>query len=142
MSDELLKTLVPALGIAAFERRPDGSFGALAPLPRWFERLAGDGTFPFLGHILEEATRYWNKEEAKPREWGPCAEVDEAGHEFHYLVMALTVAGRKYLVFQLDRASDEMRQVLQKVRDQALAAEQRADADAAESRRKPKGDGA
>jgi hypothetical protein len=126
MSDELLKALMPALGLAVFVRRPDGSsFGPVAPLPRWFERLVGDGTFPFLGHILEEATRYWNKEDAKPREWGPCAEVDEAGHEFHYTVTAMTVEGRQYLVFQLDRVSDEMRQILQKVRDQALAAEQR-----------------
>jgi hypothetical protein len=124
MSDDLLKALLPALGIAAFERHIDGSFRALAPIPRWFERLAGDGTFPFLGHILEEAARYWNKGEAKPREWGPSAETDEAGREFHYMVTALYVSGRSVLIFTLDTASDRMRQVLQKVRDQALAAEQ------------------
>jgi hypothetical protein len=137
MSDDVLKALVPALGIAAFERREDGSFGAVAPLPRWFERLAGDGTFPFLGHILEEAGVYWNKKEGgKSHEWGPCAEVDEAGKEFHYTVTALTVAGRKYLVFRLDPGSDRMQQMLQKVRDQALAAEQQADAERAQSTRK------
>jgi hypothetical protein len=125
MSDDLLKSLLPALGIAAFERHVDGSFRALAPIPRWFERLAGDGTFPFLGHILEEATRYWNKGDAKPREWGPSVETDEGGREFHYLVAALTVSGRSVLIFSLDTASDRMRQMLQKVRDQALAAEQR-----------------
>ena len=124
MSDDLLKALLPALGIAAFERHIDGSFRALAPIPSWFERLAGDGTFPFLGHILEEAVRYWNKGEAKPRDWGPSAETDEAGHEFHYMVTALTVSGRSVLIFTLDSASDRLRQVLQRVRDQALAAEQ------------------
>ena len=124
MSDDLLKALFPALGMAAFERRADGSFSALAPLPRWFERLAGDGTFPFLGHILEEATWYWTKGGDKLREWGPCAETDEAG-EFHYMVTALTLSGRSVLVFSLDTASDRMREMLQKVRDQALAAEQR-----------------
>ena len=125
MSDELLKALLPALGMAAFERHVDGSFRALAPTPRWFERLAGDGTFPFLGHILEEATRHWNKgDAAKPREWGPSAETDEAGHEFHYIVTALTLSGRNVLIFSLDTASDRMQNVLQKVRDQALAAEQ------------------
>ena len=128
MSEDLLKELIPALGIAAFERQVDGSFRALAPIPRWFERLAGDGTFPFLGHILEEATRHWNKgDAANPREWGPSAETDEAGHEFHYIVTALTLSGRNVLIFSLDAASDRMRQVLQKVRDQALAAEQRED---------------
>lgn len=131
MSDELLKTLVPALGIAAFERRPDGSFGAVAPLPTWFERLVGDGTFPFLGHMLEEAGRYWNKGESGPRNWGPCAEVDEAGREFHYTVTAVTVAGRNYLLFQLDPGSDRLRITLQKVREQALVAEQREGSDAA-----------
>jgi len=126
MSDDLLKALLPALGLAAFERHVDGSFRALAPIPRWFERLAGDGTFPFLGHILEEATRHWNKgDAAKPREWGPSAETDEAGHEFHYMVTALTLSGRNVLIFSLDTASDRMRQVLQKVREQGLATEQR-----------------
>ena len=126
MSDELLKALLPALGMAAFERHVDGSFRALAPIPRWFERLAGDGTFPFLGHILEEAARHWNKgDAAKPREWGPSAETDEAGHEFHYMVTALTLSGRNVLIFSLDTASDRMRQVLQKVREQGLATEQR-----------------
>jgi hypothetical protein len=126
MSDELLKALLPALGMAAFERHVDGSFRALAPIPRWFERLAGDGTFPFLGHILEEATRHWNKgDAAKPREWGPSAETDETGREFHYMVTALTLSGRSVLIFSLDTASDRMQKVLQKVREQGLATEQR-----------------
>lgn len=127
MSDDVLKALLPALGMAAFERRADGSFAALAPLPRWFERIAGDGTFPFLGHILEEAAFYWNKGGDKLREWGPCAETDEAGREFHYMVTALTLSGRSVLVFALDTASDRIRGVLQKVRQQALSAEQRAE---------------
>ena len=136
MSDDLLKALLPALGIAAFERHMDGSFRALAPIPTWFERLAGDGTFPFLGHILEEATRHWNKgDAAKPREWGPSAETDETGHEFHYMVTALTLTGRSVLIFSLDTGSDRIRHVLQKVRDQALAAEQQADAEAARTRK-------
>jgi len=128
MSDDLLKELLPALGIAAFERHVDGSFRALTTIPRWFERLAGDGTFPFLGHILEEATRHWNKgDAAKPREWGPSAETDEAGHEFHYMVTALTLSGRHLLIFSLDTASDRLQKMMQKVREQALAAEQRED---------------
>jgi hypothetical protein len=125
MSDDLLKALIPALGMAAFERHMDGSFRALTPVPRWFERLAGDGTFPFLGHILEEATRHWNKGDATPRDWGPCAVTGEADQEFHYLVTALTVSGRNVLLFSLDSASDRLQQMLQRVRDEALAREQR-----------------
>ena len=32
MSDDLLKSLIPALDIAAFERRDDGSFESIAPM--------------------------------------------------------------------------------------------------------------
>jgi hypothetical protein len=128
MSDELVKGLLTAIEIAAFVRVPDGSFLPVAPAPAWFGRLAADGTFPFLGHILEEAIGFWQTRQPTRREWGPCAEVDEAGREFHYKVTAVTVKDRQYLLFQLDPASDEARLVLQKVRAQMLAAEQRAGA--------------
>ena len=124
MNDELLQSLLPALDIAVFERRSGGSFAAVAPPPAWFGRLTADMTFPFLGHILEEANDVWRRRDAVRREWGPCAEVDEAGHEFHYKVVATVVDGRQYLLFQLDRGSDWIRGVLQKVRQQALASEQ------------------
>jgi len=126
MSDDLLKALMSGLGIAAFERRADGSFAMVAPVPTWFQRLLGDGTFPFLGHILDEAGRFWNKGEPMLREWGPCAEVDEVGREFHYKVSAVTMTGRHYLIFQLDPGADRLQAMLQKVRERELATEQEA----------------
>jgi hypothetical protein len=126
MSDDVLTTLLPALDIAAFERRADGSFAPIAPVPGWFTRLTRDATFPFLGHILEEAREFWSGRGTTRRDWGPCAEVDESGREFHYKVAAVAVEGRQYLLFQLDPQSDWIRDVLQKVREQALAAEQHA----------------
>ena len=126
MSDDLLKTLLPALDVAVFERRSGGSFAAVAPPPAWFSRLTADMTFPFLGHILEEANDFWRRRDESRREWGPCVEVDEAGQEFHYKVVATIAGGRQYLLFQLDRGSDWVRGVLQKVRQQALASEQKA----------------
>ena len=48
---------------------------------------------------------------------------DEAGKEFHYKVSAITALGKQYLVFQLDPGSDRMREVLQKIRSEALSAE-------------------
>jgi len=126
MSDDLLKTLLPALDIAVFERRSGGSFAAVAPPPAWFSRLTGDMTFPFLGHILEEANDFWRRRDESRREWGPSVGVDEAGQEFHYKVVATIVGGRQYLLFQLDRGSDWVRGVLQKVRQQALVSEQNA----------------
>ena len=51
--------------------------------------------------------------------------ADFLEHLPHLIAGALTLSGRNVLIFSLDTASDRMRQVLQKVRDQALAAEQR-----------------
>ena len=126
MSNDALDDLLPAIGVAAFRRRDDGAFVPLTDTPPWFARLAGDGTFPFLGHILEEASRFWDSPVAAHREWGPCAEVDDAGREFHYKVTAVIAPPSRYLVFQLDTGSDEMRKVLVKVREQMLDAEQHA----------------
>ena len=131
MSDDPLKSLIPALGIAAFERRDDGSFGSVAPVPPWFTRLVSDPAFPFLGHILEEANRFWLASGPGLREWGPVAEVDEAGAEFHYKVAAVTTAEGRFLIFQLDRASEQIRRVLQTVRSRQLEAEQTGEESAA-----------
>ena len=78
MSEDLLKALMNGLGIAAFERRADGSSGRSAA-PSWFARLAGDGTFPFLGHILEEAGLFWTKGEPMLREWGRAPNWTKSG---------------------------------------------------------------
>lgn len=124
MTDELVATLLPAMDLAVFSRRPDGTFAAIAPPPPWFPRLARD-TFPFLGHILEEASEFWRSGAPGSREYGPSVEVDEAGREFHYRVRALTIAGSgsQFLVFELDRGTDRLREALQKAREHALAAE-------------------
>lgn len=123
MSEQTLRTLLPALDMAAFERDRDGAFQPLAPAPAWFAKMAQDTTFPFLGHILEEAAMFWQRGTAGTEEFGPCAEVDAAGKEFHYKVLALATGTGQYLVFQLDPGTDTMRVVLQKVRNEALSAE-------------------
>jgi hypothetical protein len=124
MTENALPTLLTALDIAAFEPGSEGNFQSLAPLPTWFTRLGRDGTFPFLGHILEEANVFWNSGADGLREWGPCAEADESGQEFHYRVKALRINRRAYLVFQLDEGAERLRRVLQRVRSDALAEEQ------------------
>jgi hypothetical protein len=123
MNDEVLSTLLPALGYAVFARDANGSFAALTPPPDWFKRL-GDVTFPFLGHILEEANQFWDSGTPGSQEWGPCAEVDPSGVEFHYKVIAHTMANRQLLLFQLDTESDHIREVLSVVRTQSLKEEQ------------------
>lgn len=123
MPDELSTTLLPALGIAAFGRGSDGSFASISPVPKWFGRLVADVTFPFLGHILVDANEFWNSGTVGFQEFGPCAEVDEAGREYHYKVMAVSAPEKQFLLFQLDPGTDRMREILQKARDLALRAD-------------------
>jgi hypothetical protein len=122
MTDQALARLLTALDIAAFERVQESGFRPLDTPPGWFGRLSRDGTFPFLGHILEEAEAFWASRQEGSRQWGPSAEVGEDGREFHYLIKALTADGRAYLVFQLDEGAERLREVLQKVRAEALDA--------------------
>ncbi len=121
MGDELLAGLLHTMGVAVFERRPDGAFVSVTEPPPWFSAMKSDATFPFLGHILSEATEFWDRHVVGAQDWGPCAEVDDHGKEFHYKVTAVQAEERQYLTFQLDRDSDRMREMLQKVRDKALA---------------------
>lgn len=123
MSDQVLAPLLQALGVAAFERRSDGGLVAVAEPPAWFPELAADGTFPFLGHVLEEAAAFWSSGASGCRDWGPCAEVDASGREFHFLVTACSNAGTQYLFIRLDEGSDRVQAVLQQVRERALAAD-------------------
>jgi len=123
MNDDVLASVLHAAGIAAFERKDDGGFAAVAPPPPWFAGLASDGTFPFLGHVLEEAVEFWNARTVGSREWGPCAEVAANGREFHFMVTAVFDARTCYLLLRLDSGSDRMQAVLQQVRERALDAE-------------------
>ena len=125
MAADSSSSLLSALGIVVFELAPDGTFRPLGPAPSWFSRLSQDGTFPFLGHILDEAQTFWALRVDGVREWGPSAAVGEDGREFHYLVKALRVNQRPYLVFQRDESAERLREVLQKVRADALAEAQR-----------------
>jgi hypothetical protein len=120
MSDQLSAGVLPALEIAAFHRASDGSFSSIAPVPAWFRPLVSDATFPFLGHVLEEANQFWASGTPGFQEFGPCADVDETGREFHYKVIAAAAAGRQFLLFQRDPAAGPMQAVLQKAREQAL----------------------
>ena len=135
MSEDLLSILLPALDLAVFERSADGTFSSVAPPPAWFGRLAADVTFPFLGHVLDEANRFWRRGVTGAQYWGPSVDADETGREFHYMVGAVTTQNRQFLIFRLDRESDRMRDVLQRVRENALTHDRRQWAAAREARR-------
>ena len=109
-----------------------GAEQTLLTFPEWFlvyspaeyaafVKTSPPSEFPFLGHILDEAEAFWISGEEGSRQWGPCVDLGEDGREFHYLVKALTANQRAFLVFQLDEGAERVREVLQKVRADALA---------------------
>ena len=48
-------------------------------------------TFPFLGSFLSQARQFWSEPRADRLTWGPCAEVDPEGREFHFTVSAVSL---------------------------------------------------
>ena len=87
--------------------------------PGWRPSV-GIRPFPFLGSFLPEARRFWSAPRPDRLTWGPCAELDPEGREFHFTVSALSLPDRQFLVFEIDRNAEAMRALLQKAREQAL----------------------
>ncbi len=121
MSTDALQAVVSALEIGIFEQTPDGAFASVGTPPAWMAAFSRNPTFPFLGSFLTQARQFWSEPRADRLTWGPCAEVDPEGREFHFTVSALSLPDRKFLVFELDRSAELMRTLLQKAREQALA---------------------
>ena len=121
MNSDALQAVVSALEIGVFEQAPDGGFVSVGTPPAWMAAFSRNPTFPFLGSFLPQARQFWSEPHADRLTWGPCAEVDPEGREFHFTVSALSLPDRKFLVFELDRCAEPMRLLLQKAREQALA---------------------
>ncbi len=133
MNADALAAVVSALEIGIFEQGPDGGFSSLGTPPAWMAAFNRNPTFPFLGSFLPQAQQFWSEPRVDRLTWGPCAEVDPDGREFHFTVTALSLPGRKILVFELDRHAEPMRAVLQKAREQALAHGRQTSAHAADT---------
>ena len=121
MSSDALQAVMAALEIGVFEQGPDGGFISVGTPPAWMAAFSRNPTFPFLGSFLLQAEQFWSEPRLDRLTWGPCAEVDPQGREFHFTVSALSLPDRKCLVFELDRHAEPMRALLQKAREQALA---------------------
>ena len=121
MSSDALQAVISALEIGVFEQGPDGGFTSVGTPPTWMAAFSRNPTFPFLGSFLPQARQFWAEPRADRLTWGPCAEVDAEGREFHFTVSALSLPERKFLVFELDRHAEPMRALLQRAREQALA---------------------
>lgn len=121
MNSDALQAVVSALEIGVFEQAPDGAFISVGTPPAWMAAFSRNPTFPFLGSFLPQARQFWSEPRADRLTWGPCAEVDPEGREFHFTVSALSLPDRKFLVFELDRSAEPMRMLLQKAREHALS---------------------
>jgi len=120
MSSDALQAVLSALEIGVFEQGPDGGFTSVGAPPTWMAAFSRNPTFPFLGSFLPQARQFWAEPRTDRLTWGPCAEVDSEGREFHFTVSALSLPDRKFLVFEIDRHAESMRALLQKAREQAL----------------------
>jgi hypothetical protein len=117
---EALEAALAALEIGVFAEDDSGGFVAAGPVPAWMAAFSKNPSFPFLGAFLGQARHFWSQPQEGRLTWGPAIEVNERGEEFHFLVSALSLPSRKLLVFELDRAAEPVRAVLQRVREQAL----------------------
>jgi hypothetical protein len=118
--NDALSAALGALEIGVFRQDDGGGFVSVGPVPAWMAAFSRNQTFPFLGSFLARAREFWREPQTDRLTWGPCAEMDTQGREFHFLVSAFSLPGHKLLVFELDRSAAQMRDVLQKARDQAL----------------------
>jgi hypothetical protein len=117
---EIPATLFAALDLVVFRRRPDGTFVGEGQVPAWFTSLTGDQTFPFLGTFLETANEFWARSAPGTVRSGLCEQADAAGRPFHFEVVAITMDGQQYLVFERRLDAEASREILQKARDLAL----------------------
>ena len=120
MDAERLIAAVRAMDIGIFEQGPDGAFVSVAPPPEWMAVFSRNPTFPFLGSFLIAARDFWKEPRDGRLTWGPCAEIDASGQQFHYTVSALSVPDHKFLVFELDPNAVDAQAMLQKARDAIL----------------------
>ena len=122
MSDSAaLEAAISALEIGVFAQDGDGAFVSVGPVPDWMSAFARNPSFPFLGAFLGQARHFWSQPQTGRLTWGPGVELDALGQEFHFLVSAVSHPEHKLLIFELDRSAAPIRDVLQKVREQALA---------------------
>ena len=133
MSETLLASVLRALDVTVFERLADGKFRTLGTAPDWLEAALGvtprdapnegAGALPFLDHFLPQAEAAWH-ERRGARAGSGSFTVEVAGEEALMRATALTVERRSLLLIERLVGDNDTRPLLQKAREQMLAAEQ------------------
>jgi len=128
-NDPIASGILAALNLAIFERRHDGLFRVVGPLPGWFEHLMpenGDAAaldladnFPFLETFFAEcATAPAGSTSVQSDIW---TERDRSGEDRHMQAVALTGEGRFLLILESPAGAYHERSLaLQRAHDTAL----------------------
>ncbi len=123
--------LFEALDYVVWEEKRDRSFRNLTPPPSWYQQLIPpvpfgssfrpEVRFPFLENFLIDARSVWVKESSAPLRSEPWTEIDTAGRELAIRAIAVSLAGRKFLLLELySEQLEEKREILQKARERGV----------------------
>jgi len=132
MTDTLLSELLRAMDVAVIERLPDSRYDMVSPSPGWLEaafdaapagaRHTLEGALPFLEQFLAQADAAWHDRGTARADSGPFVTVVN-GQEALLRATALTIDSRALLVLERLTGDADTRPILQKAREQMLAAE-------------------
>lgn len=129
---DILKSLLGALDIVAFERIEKGQFQVIGSLAGWFVRMYPEammekdrmnfgGKFLFLENFLIDAEKFWQSEASGRLKSGVWIEVDAFGKERQLEASALNLRDRKMLLIEFPAvAFTEKQELIQKGREQNL----------------------
>ena len=134
MIDEVINSgVLTALGIATFERLPDGGFRLVGRPPDWLLSLYPEAAYPgrrlvlqerflFLEHFLMDAESFWKTSDNIGRaSSGAWTETDWSGNNHHLEASAVLSTGRPLLIIEpLRLAYEEIQPLAQKAREKSL----------------------
>jgi hypothetical protein len=130
MTDSLPLDVLHALDLFALERMPDYTFVAITPPPAWITHILSDAgepmtlaaAFPYLERFLSEAEVFWREATARSLLSGSFVAAG-ASEELLLRACALNLGPRSVLVLERLRGEADIRQILQKSRENKLQEE-------------------
>jgi hypothetical protein len=130
--DSLALDVLHALDLFALERMPDYTFVAITPPPAWITHIlsiadAGEpmtlaAAFPYLERFLSEAEAFWREGTVRSMLSGSFVAAG-ASEELLLRACALNLGPRSVLVLERLRGEADIRQILQKSRENKLQEE-------------------
>jgi hypothetical protein len=132
MKDSLPLDLVRALDLFAIERKPDHTFLAVTPPPVWVRHVLSAASagqpltladaFPYLDRFLSDAEAFWREGTGHSILSGPFVAAGPS-EELLLRACALNLGAHSILVLERLRGDADIRDILQKSRDNKLAQE-------------------